>query len=351
MDIKSNSLREVLSRAFGLNLAPDNLIEAKSGTDESAETGNLKIVDDELKQRAGRRLLAEEISKQKNIEGVVQRTDKLLESEPEISKSTEETDQGWVDECLDGAGKAYNDDLKDYWAKLLAGEIKHPGFYSLRAIDFMKKLSKKDAERIREMCKYVMYNVDKSDAIILRYKESPFLYSDLSFLMELRLIDSSNFIVKQYRFKNEDGGIDLFVPAYSAEFENALRSKNPEIFISRYCFEVEPHGDVLIPAGIKSKFDKNLALIACNKSGVCTNTQLIVGAQVIDSSYQGEWHIHLINSSNERVTIEYGVKLVQFIPVYINTDEHEVVDNMTEDEFYTEKTARGEGGFGSTGII
>lgn len=211
MDIKSNSLREVLSRAFGLNLAPDNLIEAKSGTDESAETGNLKIVDDELKQRAGRRLLAEEISKQKNIEGVVQRTDKLLESEPEISKSTEETDQGWVDECLDGAGKAYNDDLKDYWAKLLAGEIKHPGFYSLRAIDFMKKLSKKDAERIREMCKYVMYNVDKSDAIILRYKESPFLYSDLSFLMELRLIDSSNFIVKQYRFKNEDGGIDLFV--------------------------------------------------------------------------------------------------------------------------------------------
>lgn len=211
MEIKSNSLREVLSRAFGLNLAPGNLIEAQSGTEESAESSNLSKVDEELKQKAGRRLLAEEISKQKNIEGVVQRTDKLLESEPEITKSTGETDQGWVDECLDGAGKAYNDDLKDYWAKLLAGEIKHPGFYSLRAIDFMKKLSKKDAERIREMCKYVMYNVDKSDAIILRYKEGPFSYSDLSFLMELRLIDSSNFIVKQYRFKNEDGGIDLFL--------------------------------------------------------------------------------------------------------------------------------------------
>lgn len=153
------------------------------------------------------------------------------------------------------------------------------------------------------------------------------------------------------RKAGEDAGIDLFVPAYSVEFENALRSKNPEIFISKYCFEVEPHGDVLIPAGIKSKFDKNLALIACNKSGICTQTQLVVGAQVIDSSYQGEWHIHLINSSNERVTIEYGVKLVQFIPVYINTDEHEVVDNMTEDEFFAEKTTRGEGGFGSTGII
>lgn len=211
MDIKSNSLREVLSRAFGLNLAPNNLIEEQSGADENAESSNLTIVDDELKQRAGRRLLAEEISKQTNIEDVVRRTDKLLESEPEISKSTEETDQGWVDECLDGAGKAYNDDLKDYWAKLLAGEIKHPGYYSLRAVDFMKKLSKKDAERIKDMCKYVMYNVNKSDAIILRYKESPYSYSDLSFLMELRLIDSSNFIVKQYRFKNENGGVELFI--------------------------------------------------------------------------------------------------------------------------------------------
>lgn len=152
------------------------------------------------------------------------------------------------------------------------------------------------------------------------------------------------------RNEEEDAGIDFFVPYYSKEFEEALREKNPNVFISEDCFEVNPHGAILIPAGIKSKFDKNLALIACNKSGVCTNTQLVVGAQVIDSSYQGEWHIHLINTSDERVVIEYGKKLVQFVPFYINIDKHKVYDNISEDEFYTEKTTRGEGGFGSTGI-
>lgn len=211
MEIKSNSLREVLSRAFGLNLAPGNLIEAQSGTEESAESSNLSKVDEELKQRAGRRLLAEEISKQKNIEGVVQRTDKLLESEPEITKSTGETDQGWVDECLDGAGKAYNDDLKDYWAKLLAGEIKKPGTFSKRAVNFMKMLSQKDAERIRNMCQYVMYNTDKEDAFLLRYDKEPYTYKDVIYLAELGLLDSSSTVVKKYEFKDDKGGPALFV--------------------------------------------------------------------------------------------------------------------------------------------
>ena len=211
MEIKSDSLKKMLSNAFGFNIAQSNLLEASSSNNESKSENSLAIVDEELKYRTGKRLFAEEINKQKNLEDVVQRADDILQAEPESQTSQDETDQGWIDECLDGAGKTYNDNLKDYWAKLLAGEIKKPGTYSKRAVIFMKTLSQKDAEKIREMCQYVMYSLDKSDAFILRYKDSPYNYSDLSFLMELRLINSSSSLVKQFRYDNESGGAALYM--------------------------------------------------------------------------------------------------------------------------------------------
>lgn len=211
MDIQNELLKRVLSKPFGWNLVTRNLLESSSAEEGSAEGGNkeLSLIDEALSQRAGRRLVAEEINKQKNMEDVVQRADEILQAEPVPTADGEESDQGWVEECLDGAGKAYHEDLKNYWARLLAGEIKHPGFYSLRAIDFMKKLSKKDAERIRRICQYVMYD-NKGDAVIFRNDAEDVRYSDLSFLMELRLLDSSSFVVKQYKFGKGKGHAFLF---------------------------------------------------------------------------------------------------------------------------------------------
>lgn len=211
MDIQNELLKRVLSKPFGWNLATRNLLESSSAEEDPDEGGNkeLSLIDEALSQRAGRRLVAEEINKQKNMEDVVQRADEILQAEPAPTADGEESDQGWIEECLDGAGKAYHENLKNYWARLLAGEIKHPGFYSLRAIDFMKKLSKKDAERIRRICQYVMYD-NKGDAVIFKYDAEEISYGDLSFLMELRLLDSSSFVVKQYKFETGEGHAFLF---------------------------------------------------------------------------------------------------------------------------------------------
>ena len=153
------------------------------------------------------------------------------------------------------------------------------------------------------------------------------------------------------RNAGEDAGIDFFVPEYNLIFHDDLLRKNPDLEIDYEGFVVKPHDAVLIPTGIKSKFDSNLALIAFNKSGVCTRTQLIAGASVIDSSYHGEWHIHVINTSDEPVKIEYGTKLIQFIPLVINTEELIVREDTNEEEFYANHSSlRGEGGFGSTGL-
>lgn len=149
-----------------------------------------------------------------------------------------------------------------------------------------------------------------------------------------------------------DAGIDIFMPEYTEQFINDLKEFNLELIYTKdKGIFIRAHEDIAIPVGIKSKFDSNLSLVACNKSGICRKTKLITGAKVIDSTYQGEWIVHLINTGNTNVWLPFGTKIVQFVPFYIYDKKFNVYDNMTEDQFYIEKTSRGAGSFGSTGLI
>lgn len=151
------------------------------------------------------------------------------------------------------------------------------------------------------------------------------------------------------RDAKENAGIDFFIPEKDAFTDEEIKNFGDDVVVDGNTITIQPHCDIKIPAGIKSKFPNNVALIANNKSGIATKKKLIFGASVIDTSYQGEWHIHLINTSKKPQTIEFGQKIVQFIPHYICVDDV-VVRDVPEEEFFTETTSRGSGGFGSTGV-
>lgn len=127
-----------------------------------------------------------------------------------------------------------------------------------------------------------------------------------------------------------------------------------------------PNEDMLIPTGIKAKFDDNLMLMAAEKSGVTTskracvmagrkpkpeafNSATVLGAKIVDADYQGEIHIHIINTGEYAITIKPGFKIAQFILVPVVYDDIEEVNSL--DELCSEATERGDGGFGSTGNI
>lgn len=232
MDIKNETLRRMLAGPFGWNVKKQNLLESNVTEGETQTDGRaLTVVDKELSERAAQRLVASEVNKQKNMEDVIQRADEILQKEPSNELTSEESDQGWVEDCLDGAGKAYNDELKDYWAKLLAGEIKKPGSYSKRTVAFMKSLSQKDAERIRNMCQYVMYS-EKNDASILQYDEEMYSFDEIRFLMELRLLDSQSFIVKKYKFDKGEGHMGF----YHGDAGFIIKVKKPNYDLPVYTF-------------------------------------------------------------------------------------------------------------------
>lgn len=138
-------------------------------------------------------------------------------------------------------------------------------------------------------------------------------------------------------------GIDFFVP----------NDFNPFILL--------PHKDVLIPSGIKASFDKNCMLMAAEKSGVTSSIEAkeiakmdcsksyssvtVLGAKIVDTDYQGEIHIHIINVGDKPILIEPNKKIAQFILVPILYSNIEEVKSESE-LFANEKSSRGSKGFG-----
>lgn len=152
-------------------------------------------------------------------------------------------------------------------------------------------------------------------------------------------------------------GVDFYIPEYDTSFRKDLEAKNQSscysLDISPNCDEItitiEPHGRILIPAGIKVDIDdKNTCLLAANKSGVASKKGLDHLAELIDADYHGEIHINLVNTSSEPVSIKTGDKIIQFmhLPVIYPT-LHEV--NQEDFDKLKSDSERGEGGFGSSG--
>jgi dUTP pyrophosphatase len=69
---------------------------------------------------------------------------------------------------------------------------------------------------------------------------------------------------------------------------------------------------------------------------------IVVMAGVIDADYRGPVKVALLNTSRERVEFSVGDRIAQLILEKIETPEIIVVEALDD-------TARGSGGFGSTG--
>ncbi len=150
-----------------------------------------------------------------------------------------------------------------------------------------------------------------------------------------------------------DAGIDLFAPDYTDKYVKDLISKNLKVNEGTEIYDtgkitLRPGQSVLIPSGIIFEIDYGAMGLLLNKSGVAAKKHLLVGAQVIDTFYDGEVHINLNNVGSKDEVILPGDKLVQMtiIPVLVpnpqEVEKEEIYEHMLMDK------VRGDGGFGST---
>jgi len=109
---------------------------------------------------------------------------------------------------------------------------------------------------------------------------------------------------------------------------------------------IYPGETVMFPTGVKVEIPKGYMLEIKNKSSVAAKKQLLVGACVIDSGYDGEVFINLHNVGKQTHWFSDGDKVAQ--GVLIPVDLCEVVEVKDPNELNKDST-RGDGALGSTG--
>tara|TARA_R100000908_G_scaffold64055_1_gene46715 strand:- start:154 stop:603 length:450 start_codon:yes stop_codon:yes gene_type:complete len=113
---------------------------------------------------------------------------------------------------------------------------------------------------------------------------------------------------------------------------------------------VEPGESKILSTGLKFGIPHGYMLQIMNRSGNAAKKQLMVGACVVDSGYNGEVFVNLHNVGSEAQDIHRGMKIAQavLIPVV-----HARFVETTEDNLYSEHpitiSGRGDGALGSTG--
>ncbi|QDP51312.1 MAG: putative deoxyuridine 5'-triphosphate nucleotidohydrolase [Prokaryotic dsDNA virus sp.] len=135
-----------------------------------------------------------------------------------------------------------------------------------------------------------------------------------------------------------DAGMDLFYcPNGEKKLYDCTRS-----------YYIPPRESRLLPTGIKVEVPYGHMLEIKNKSGIASKRQLITGACVVDPGYDGEVFVNLHNIGIVTQKIRAGEKIAQAVLIPIL---HCGIEEVGDPERLNRGSTRGEGGFGSTGIL
>ena len=136
--------------------------------------------------------------------------------------------------------------------------------------------------------------------------------------------------------------------------ENAVLPVRGSAFAAGYdlcaCLEgdetviIPPHHTVKIGTGLAFALPEGTFGAVFARSGLASKQDLRLAncVGVVDSDYRGECFIALHNDGTQERTIRHGDRIAQLVLLPFLPMEFEEVDALSE-------TARGEGGFGSTG--
>jgi len=179
-------LIEVISDGFGAiskpylikKTAEARAYEIKAITQAMAETpillthsdyedGKIKITlqdkqpDDvsAITNRVATRLQYQELRQQQNVESICANAAEELAQETSVPDEKPEPE--WISRFIEISSSISTDEIQNLWGRILAGEIKKPGSFSLRTLDILRNLSKKEAENFVKLGNYILRSEEK----------------------------------------------------------------------------------------------------------------------------------------------------------------------------------------------
>lgn len=185
----TEKLIEAVSGAIGKAYEPHHIrkmtdakaYELKTISDAVRNNSDIPIVYDskgvsintsnyeEIAKRASSRLAYQEITKQQNIEAVVDNAYQELQKDDPIEDKR--VDNDWMFRFFNSVENISNDDIQKIWGRILAGEIKSPGKYSYRTLEKMRNITQNEAELFQKIA-----------ALSLHHNTTTFILDDKALL-------------------------------------------------------------------------------------------------------------------------------------------------------------------------
>jgi dUTP pyrophosphatase len=160
--------------------------------------------------------------------------------------------------------------------------------------------------------------------------------------MKVQVINKSSNELPEYSTLGS-AGLDV-----CANLENAENLKGSNFTIDQErgydLITIHPGGRVLVPTGLYFAIPEGYHLDVRPRSGLALKNGITVinSPGLLDSDYRGELGVVLVNHSQEAQTIGHGDRIAQVVLMKFERIDWNLVESLPE-------TARGSGGFGSTG--
>lgn len=160
-------LVDVIANAIGVLYEPHQLVriahaEAKADrikVIEHAKTEAILANDiDKYSQLSAieKRMVIIEQKRQANIMNIIGVATQLIKNEKDIT--SEPVNPDWATRFFDISQDISDEAMQNLWGRILAGETKQPGSYSLRTLDTLRNISPEEAALFEEMANFVLYN-------------------------------------------------------------------------------------------------------------------------------------------------------------------------------------------------
>ena len=157
--------------------------------------GALELPEATFDSRVVSRMAYQEAKRQSNLERITQIAADDFDGTEEIGSDRPDSD--WTTRFFRIAEDITTDEMQALWGKVLAGEVKRPGSFSLRTLEMLKNISQKEAEIFTRVARIAFTSGDK--VFVPNIDKGKFLndhfgidFSDLLLLQEIGLLLSND---------------------------------------------------------------------------------------------------------------------------------------------------------------
>ncbi len=157
------------AKAYEIKVIAEAMAESKKLlTHTEYEDGKVKVLAPDappegfpsLPHRVAARIQYKEQREQQNVEAICANAAEELHKETSVPDEKPEPE--WVSRFFEISSGITSEELQYLWGRILAGEIKHPGSFSLRTLDVLRNLSKREAENFVKLGNYILRSGEKA---------------------------------------------------------------------------------------------------------------------------------------------------------------------------------------------